>query len=269
MSNIRLDSLLFQRGLTESRERAKAIIMSGSVFIGGIRADKPGMQVDSEASVEVRSAPDFVSRGGHKLEKALKQFKISPADKACIDCGASTGGFTDCLLKYGAKLVYAVDVGYGQLAWSLRNDERVVLMERTNIRHVTADMFNTKPELAAVDVSFISLALVLPVVKSILTDDSEAICLIKPQFEAGREKVGKNGVVRDKATHVSVLRKSIQNAEESGFYVNGITFSPIRGPKGNIEYLSWLKSKGESRRFDLEGIVGTAHEEFEVQRNVQ
>ena len=183
---------------------------------------------------------EYVSRGGQKLEKALKYFDISPDDKVCIDCGASTGGFTDCLLKNGAKLVYAVDVGYGQLAWSLRTDERVITMERTNIRYVTPDMLEHKPELAVIDLSFISLALVLPVVRELMTERCEAICLIKPQFEAGKDKVGKKGVVREPEIHKEVLDQFISNAEKSNFYVQGITYSPVKGPKGNIEYLGWL-----------------------------
>jgi len=191
---------------------------------------------------ELPEGPEYVSRGGQKLEKALDFFKVTPKDKVCIDCGASTGGFTDCLLKKGAKLVYAIDVGYGQLAWSLRTDERVITMERTNIRYVTPDMLEVKPELAVIDVSFISLSLVLPVIKKLLTESNEVICLIKPQFEAGRGKVGKKGVVRDPVTHKEVLDSFIVNAENSGFKVRDITFSPVKGPKGNIEYLAKLES---------------------------
>jgi len=261
MRKTRLDVLLTERGLIESRERAKAVIMSGNVFVAGKRADKPGMQVSPGVLIEVRSIPEFVSRGGQKLEKALKTFGVSPDGKICIDCGASTGGFTDCLLKNGARLVYAVDVGYGQLAWSLRNDPRVITMERTNIRHVTADMFNIRPEIAVIDVSFISLSLVLPVVSGLLTGNGEALCLIKPQFEAGREKVGKKGVVRDPETHKSVLDAFIGCSTQSGFAVKGMTHSPVKGPEGNIEFLGWLSKQGISDCIDTSAIVAEAHNE--------
>jgi len=256
----RLDVLLAERGLAESRERAKAIIMSGSVYIAGNRAEKPGMQVACDVQIEVRDRPEYVSRGGQKLEKALKFFGVSPEGKVCIDCGASTGGFTDCLLKNGARLVYAVDVGYGQLAWSIRSDPRVVTMERTNIRYLTPDMLKLKPELAVVDVSFISLSLVLPVVLELLEASGEVLCLIKPQFEAGRENVGKKGVVRDPDTHKAVLDAFIHSAEESGFTVKGLTFSPVRGPEGNIEYLSRLSFSGDSETIDTGAVVTESHE---------
>jgi len=259
MSKSRLDVLLVERGLLDSRELAKAVIMSGNVFVAGSRAEKPGMQVGADALVEVRGAPGYVSRGGQKLEKALGFFDVSPEGKVCIDCGASTGGFTDCLLKKGARMVYAVDVGYGQLAWSIRSDPRVVTMERTNIRFVTAEMFEVLPELATVDVSFISLALVLPVVKGLLTGNGEALCLIKPQFEAGREKVGKKGVVRDRETHMEVLNAFVSYAGQSGFIVKGMTFSPVKGPEGNIEYLAWLGCLGEGGSVDIGGVVLEAH----------
>ena len=210
---------------------------------------------------------EYVSRGGQKLEKALDFFNISPKDKVCIDCGASTGGFTDCLLQRGAKLVYAIDVGYGQLAWTLRKDERVITMERTNIRYVTPDMLEIKPELAVVDLSFISLALVLPVINNLLALKSETICLIKPQFEAGKGKVGKKGVVRDPEVHKEVLDIFIQNAEKSGFDIKGITYSPVKGPKGNIEYLAWLIKKNTSEpangnNIDTKAIVSESHTEL-------
>ena len=231
---------------------------------------------------DVFNGLEFVSRGGQKLEKALTFFNISPQDKVCIDCGASTGGFTDCLLQKGARLVYAVDVGYGQLAWSLRNDKRVVVMERTNIRYVTADMIEEKPELAVVDLSFISLSLVLPVIHGLMksTEDEsdisklEAICLIKPQFEAGKGKVGKKGVVREPEIHVEVLEKFKENAEAAGFIVKDITYSPVKGPKGNIEYLGWLrkhdsKHGGEAAvtidaavNIDTKRIVSESHKEL-------
>ena len=259
VSKCRLDVLLVERGLAESRERAKAIIMSGSVFIGGTRADKPGMQVTYDAEIMIREGLAYVSRGGLKLEKGLKFFNVSPEGKVCIDCGASTGGFTDCLLKNGARLVYAVDVGYGQLAWSIRNDPRVVIMERTNIRNVTADMFDVRPELAVIDVSFISLALVLPVVHGLLTEDGEVLCLIKPQFEAGREHVGKKGVVRDRQTHMDVLREFLHNAQRSGFSIKGLTFSPVKGPEGNIEYLGLLGYSGTDEDIDIGAVVEESH----------
>jgi len=216
----------------------------------------------SNASPEPLTELEYVSRGGLKLEKALNYFNISPENKVCLDSGASTGGFTDCLLKRGAKLVYAIDVGYGQLAWSLRNDERVVTMERTNIRYVTPDMLGAKPELAVLDLSFISLGLVLPVIRELMVDKNEVICLIKPQFEAGKGKVGKKGVVRDKETHKEVLDTFIQNAEKSGFVIKDITYSPVKGPKGNIEYLGWLRSYGESIQIDTKKIVSESHAEL-------
>jgi 23S rRNA (cytidine1920-2'-O)/16S rRNA (cytidine1409-2'-O)-methyltransferase len=203
----------------------------------------------------------YVSRGGQKLEKALKHFAVSPEGKVCIDCGASTGGFTDCLLQNGARLVYAIDVGYGQLAWSLRNDSRVITMERTNIRYVTADMLGEKPELAVIDVSFISLALVLPVIRELSTENSEVICLIKPQFEAGRGKVGKKGVVRDPETHKEVLFAFKQNAAKSGYIIKNLTYSPLKGPKGNIEYLGKLATQGEEALIDIDLIVKESHNE--------
>jgi len=260
----RLDVLLVERGMIESRERAKAVIMSGNVFIGGNKAEKPGIQVGDDIEIEIRGRPDYVSRGGQKLEKALKFFGVMPAGKVCIDCGASTGGFTDCLLKNSAKLVYAVDVGYGQLAWSIRSDPRVVTMERTNIRFARPDMFKTEPELAVVDVSFISLALVLPVIRKLLTEDGEVLCLIKPQFEAGRESVGKKGVVRDPSIHRAVLETFISNATQSGFYVYGLTYSPVKGPEGKIEFLGWLGRRAASADIDSAAVVADAHSEFET-----
>ena len=259
MSKIRLDVLLHERELAGSRERARALIMSGKVFTNGSRAVKPGTLVDEGAEIEIRGAPEYVSRGGQKLEKALRHFGVSPEGKVCIDCGASTGGFTDCLLKNGALLVYAVDVGYGQLSWSLRNDPRVVVMERTNIRNMTPDMLEAKPVLAVIDVSFISLSLVLPVVRELLTGEGEALCLIKPQFEAGREKVGKKGVVRDPETHKEVLEAYLSYAAKSGFFIKGLTYSPLKGPEGNIEYLGWLRSQGDSEKIDIDAIVSESH----------
>lgn len=267
MNKVRLDILLVERGFCESRERARAVIMSGSVFVNGNRAEKPGIQVDSGTSLEVRGGHDYVSRGGLKLEKALRYFNVSPKDRICVDCGASTGGFTDCLLKNGARLVYAIDVGYGQLAWSIRSHARVVTMERTNIRYVTADMFEIKPELAVIDVSFISLALVLPVVRELLVEDGEVLCLIKPQFEAGRGNVGKKGVVRDANIHKAVLEMFIQNVRKSGFYIKGLTYSPLKGPEGNIEYLGWLRRHGDNTEIDIDGIVAQSHSDLAFQEH--
>ena len=265
MKKVRLDQLVFDRGLTESRERAKTSIMSGLVFVNGQRMDKPGMSFDENAVLELKGdAIPYVSRGGLKLEKALKIFEYDPKDLICIDCGASTGGFTDVLLQNGAKKVYAVDVGYGQLAWSLRCDERVVSMERTNIRYVTPDMLSDVPDLAVMDLSFISINLVLPVVGELIKDDAYVICLIKPQFEAGREKVGKKGVVREKSTHIEVVRTFLDFAPTVGFTPLGLGFSPIRGPEGNIEYLALLqKGKHEAPVIDPEAIVEASHSELE------
>lgn len=262
MGKTRLDLLLVERGMVHSRERARSAIMRGNVIVGSNKAMKPGMMVDSDALVEVRSLPEYVSRGGQKLEKALRSFEVPVDGKVCIDCGASTGGFTDCLLRHGARLVYAVDVGYGQLAWSIRTNPRVVTMERTNIRYITTEMFDEKPELATVDLSFISLALVLPVLRKLLTADGEVLCLVKPQFEAGREQVGKNGVVRDPATHKSVLDSFVRDAVESGFSVEGLTHSPVKGPKGNIEYLGKLRIRGNSGVIDTGAVVSEAHDEL-------
>jgi len=282
MAKIRLDQLLVQRGLAESRERAKAVIMSGEVFSDGKRADKPGQMYHEDAELEVRSSPlRYVSRGGLKLEKALSVFPVSVSDRVCIDCGASTGGFTDVLLQNGAKRVYAVDVGYGQLAWKLRQDERVVNLERCNLRYLTEQQVPEKTDLAVMDVSFISIRLLFPVVRQFLKPDGDFICLIKPQFEAGREQVGKKGVVRDPEVHLSVLETCIQSARQEGFRVLGLDYSPIRGPEGNIEFLCYLKpaesaeeaaapddSDGMSDKqgrsaaepqFDLVGLVRQAH----------
>ena len=242
MKKVRLDQRVFELGFTESRERAKTTVMSGIVFVNGQRADKPGMPVDPDADIEVRGvALPFVSRGGFKLDKALKVFPIDPAGKTCIDCGASTGGFTDVLLQHGAAKVYAVDVGYGQLAWQLRTDPRVVNLERMNARYLTREQIPEEIDFFSVDVSFISLKIILPAVRPLLKDDGKAVCLIKPQFEAGREKVGKKGVVRDKAVHEEVVQMICDFAVENGYSVQGLTFSPVKGPEGNIEYLVFLQ----------------------------
>ena len=262
MKKVRLDQLVYEQGHTESRERAKTTIMAGLVFVNGQRADKPGMAVSPDVQLEVRgSALPFVSRGGYKLDKALKVFPVDPAGKICLDCGASTGGFTDVLLQHGAKKVYSVDVGYGQLAWKLRTDERVVNLERTNLRYVTEEQIPEPIELAVMDVSFISIRLVIPAVHRLLLPDADYICLIKPQFEAGREEVGKKGVVRDSAVHEHVVREILDFAQAEGFSVFGLDYSPIKGPEGNIEYICHLRNcAGQSKEFDVAAVVKASHE---------
>ena len=265
MKGKRLDQRLFELGLAESRERAKATIMSGHVYVNGQRSDKPGASVDDEARIEVRGAAcPWVSRGGFKLDKALRAFGIDPAGSVCIDCGASTGGFTDVLLQNGAARVYAVDVGYGQLAWKLRTDERVVVMERTNARSLAPEMFPELMDLAVMDLSFISIRLILPAVHALLKPDGQCVCLIKPQFEAGRADVGKKGVVRDRAVHERVLREMSAFFPTAGYTLAGLDYSPIRGPEGNIEYLAWLK-KGLSDGVepDIAAIVAASHGELD------
>ena len=262
MKKQRLDQLVYELGYTESRERAKTTIMSGLVFVNGQRADKPGMAVDPAATIELHGeALPFVSRGGYKLDKALKVFPVDPAGKVCIDCGASTGGFTDVLLQHGAAKVYAVDVGYGQLAWKLRTDDRVVNLERTNLRYVDETLIPEPLDLAVMDVSFISVRLVLPAVKALLKPGADYICLIKPQFEAGREEVGKKGVVRDAKVHEQVVRGILAFAREIGFSVMGLDYSPIKGPEGNIEYICHLKNGVfEAPEPDVEAVVAASHE---------
>lgn len=262
MKKIRLDQLVFDLGLTESREKAKTTIMSGLVFVDGQRADKPGMQVAPDASVEVKgSGLPYVSRGGFKLEKALKVFPIEPTGKICMDCGASTGGFTDVLLKNGAARVYSIDVGYGQLAWSLRQDERVVNMERTNIRYISSEQVPEPIDIAVMDLSFISIKLVLPAVCALLKEGADIMCLIKPQFEAGREDVGKKGVVRDKAVHLSVIESVLQFAASAGLTVIGLDYSPIKGPEGNREYLCYMKKGSfDAPEIDARAVVEASHE---------
>lgn len=242
----RLDVLLVQRNLAPSREKAKALIMSGIVYVNGQKEDKAGASFPEEALVEVRgNTLRYVSRGGLKLEKAVAEFGVSPEEKICMDVGASTGGFTDCMLQNGAEKVYAVDVGHGQLDWKLRNDSRVICLEKTNIRYATREQVPDAPALASIDVSFISLSKVLPAVRRLMAPGGEVVALIKPQFEAGREKVGKHGVVRDPAVHREVISACVRYAEENGFSVHGLTYSPIRGPEGNIEYLYDLRMCGE------------------------
>lgn len=261
MKKVRLDQLVYEQGFTESRERAKTTIMSGLVFVNGQRVDKPGTAVNPTARIEVHGeALPFVSRGGFKLDKALKVFPVDPAGKVCIDCGASTGGFTDVLLQHGAAKVYAVDVGYGQLAWKLRTDERVVNLERCNLRYIEKEQISDPIDLAVMDVSFISIRLVLPAVKQLLKPGADYICLIKPQFEAGRDEVGKKGVVRDERVHERVVQEILDFAESIGFSVLGLDFSPIKGPEGNIEYICHLKN-GEYPRADIDvsAVVAASH----------
>ena len=243
---IRLDMLLVERGLASSREKAKAVIMAGDVFVNGQREDKAGTTFDPEKirTLEVRGAAlPYVSRGGLKLEKALKVFPLVLSEKTCMDIGASTGGFTDCMLQNGAKKVYAIDVGHGQLDWKLRSDGRVVCMERTNFRYLTKEDLPEQADFASCDVSFISLTKILLPAGNLLKDEGEMVCLIKPQFEAGREKVGKKGVVRDKAVHREVICKVMDFADDIGFRIAGLSFSPIKGPEGNIEYLLYLRKE--------------------------
>ena len=265
MKGKRLDQRLTELGLAESREKAKATIMSGLVYVNGQKSDKPGTPVSDDAKIEVRGAAcPWVSRGGFKLAKALEVFEINPAGYVCIDCGASTGGFTDVLLKNGAARVYAVDVGYGQLAWSLRTDARVTVMERTNARNLTPDMFPESMDMAVMDLSFISIRLILPAVHALLKPEGEVVCLIKPQFEAGRADVGKKGVVRDRAVHERVLNEMLEFFPTAGYTLTGLDYSPIRGPEGNIEYLAHLK-RGEHAGIspDIAAIVAASHGELD------
>ena len=261
----RLDVLLTERGLAESRQKAQAIIMAGQVFWQGKRMDKAGASVPEDAELEVRGGLKYVSRGGLKLEKAMETFDLPDLTGAvAIDAGASTGGFTDCMLQNGAAKVYAVDVGYGQLAWSLRSDPRVVCMERTNVRYLTGEDIPEPLDFGSVDMSFISLRLILPALRTLMKPEGELVCLIKPQFEAGKEKVGKKGVVRDRAVHREVLEQFLRHADECGFYVKDLTFSPIRGPEGNIEYLGHLTVREQPPyNGDLAALVEASHARLE------
>lgn len=262
----RLDILLVNRNLAASREKAKAIIMSGIVYVEGQKEDKAGSMFDESVAIEVRGATlKYVSRGGLKLEKAMTHFGVTLEGKVCMDVGSSTGGFTDCMLQNGAVKVYAVDVGHGQLDWKLRNDERVVCMEKTNIRYVTPENIADRIQFASIDVSFISLTKVLGPVKALLTEDGQIVCLIKPQFEAGREKVGKKGVVREKSTHLEVIEMVIAFAVSIGFEILNLEFSPIKGPEGNIEYLLHLQNRGEGQtcpeyQVNPQTVVEAAHQ---------
>ncbi len=262
---IRLDVYMNESGMCESREKARALIMEGKVFLDNQKCDKPGMQINPEKDKpEIRGdVLRYVSRGGLKLEKAMKEFPISLEGKITMDIGASTGGFTDCMLQNGAVKVYSIDVGYGQLAWKLRQDERVVNLERTNIRYVTEEQVPDKVDFASIDVSFISLKLVLPVAYKLLSEKGEVAALIKPQFEAGREQVGKKGVVKDINVHFQVCKNALGYARENGFYPCGIAFSPIKGPEGNIEYLMYLKKEKEDIEISDEEIwevINKSHE---------
>ena len=258
----RLDVLLVEQGYADSRAKAQAIIMSGQVYVDGQKADKPGMSFDETLPLEVRGATcPYVSRGGLKLEKALRAFGVDPTGYVCSDSGASTGGFTDCLLQQGASKVFAIDVGYGQLDWKIRSDPRVVVMERTNVRYVTPEQLGEPLDLSVVDVSFISLKIVLPVIKTFLKSTGQVLCLIKPQFEAGKEKVGKKGVVRDPQTHKEVLDSFVALANELEFKILGLTFSPVKGPEGNIEFLGHLTLDDKPGiQPDTALVVSQAHE---------
>lgn len=265
----RIDILLVDKGHFESRERAKKAIMAGLVFVDNQRCDKPGTEVKEDDNILVKGNPiPYVSRGGLKLEKAMKYFGVTLKDKVCMDIGASTGGFTDCMLQNGAIKVFSIDVGYGQLAWKLRQDERVVCMERTNIRHVTIEDTKEFADFASIDVSFISLKLVLPKAKELLTREGEVVALIKPQFEAGKGKVGKKGVVRDKNVHIEVIEMISTFAVDNGFAILNLDYSPIKGPEGNIEYLIHLRNNNDDFTFDKESFDKKIVEVVEESHNL-
>lgn len=258
----RLDVLLVEQGYADTRTKAQAVIMSGLVYVDGQKADKPGTSFEESVAIEVRNGGcPYVSRGGLKLEKALRDFGVKPEGYVCSDSGASTGGFTDCLLQQGARKVFAIDVGYGQLDWKIRSDPRVVVMERTNVRYVTPEQLGEPLDLSVIDVSFISLKIVLPVIKSFLKPEGQVLCLIKPQFEAGKEKVGKKGVVRDPETHKEVLDNFVSLTQELEFTILGLTFSPVKGPEGNIEFLAHLTLEEKPGILpDTAQVVADAHE---------
>lgn len=261
MAKKRVDLLLVERGLADTRQKAQALIMAGQVYSGERRCDKAGLTLEEGAALEVREGLRYVSRGGLKLEKAMGCFSIALRDKTAADIGASTGGFTDCMLQNGAKKVYAVDVGYGQLAWSIRNDPRVVCLERTNARYLTGEQIPEPLDFASIDVSFISLGLILPALRPLMASGGQVAALVKPQFEAGRDKVGKKGVVRDPAVHLEVLERFLDHAAQADFAVQGLDFSPIRGPEGNIEYLGFLKAgAGGGFDGDLRELVDRSHQ---------
>lgn len=263
----RLDVLLVEKGLAPSREKAKAIIMAGIVYVDGNKEDKAGTTFPVNAVIEIKGKTlPYVSRGGLKLEKAMQKFPITLSGKVCMDVGSSTGGFTDCMLQNGATKVYAIDVGHGQLAWKLRNDERVVCMEKTNIRYVVPEDIDELAAFSSIDVSFISLTKVLLPVKNLLTEDGQVVCLIKPQFEAGREKIGKKGVVRDRAVHEEVIRMVMDYASSIDFYPLALDFSPVKGPEGNIEYLLFLSKNKQDQEIvdassiDIKAVVTASHD---------
>ncbi len=262
---IRLDMAVFEQGLAESREKAKALIMAGQIFVNNEKFDKPGTTIKYTDKIELRgSTLKYVSRGGLKLEKAVENFNLDLSDKICADIGASTGGFTDCMLQNGAKKVYSIDVGYGQLAWKLRTDERVVNLERTNFRYVTKEQIPDYLDFCSVDVSFISLSIIVPVMRTLMSDGATAVCLIKPQFEAGRDKVGKKGVVRDLSVHIEVIEKIIDMVLKNNFSILNLDFSPIKGPEGNIEYLIHIKKTSNPENL----IEVTAKDIAELSHNV-
>lgn len=266
----RLDVLVTEAGYADSRSKAQAIIMSGLVYVNGQKADKPGVSYEETVELEVRGAVcPYVSRGGLKLEKALRDFGVDVSGFVCSDSGASTGGFTDCLLQQGAKKVFAIDVGYGQLDWKIRSDERVVVMERTNIRYVTPEDLGEALDLSVIDVSFIGLEIVLPTIKTLLKPSGQVLCLIKPQFEAGKENVGKKGVVRDPKIHKMVLDNFVSLVDSLGFKILGLTFSPVKGPEGNIEFLGHLTlSDVQGIRPDTASVVEQAHNTLDKGTNV-
>ena len=255
----RLDVLLVEKGLSESREKAKALIMAGNVYVNGQKCEKAGTSIDETAEIRIAEELRYVSRGGLKLEKTIKKYGLSLDGCICADIGASTGGFTDCMLQHGASKVYAVDVGYGQLAWSLRNDPRVVCLERTNARYLSEETIPDALDFFSMDVSFISVKLILPAVFALLRDGGEGVILIKPQFEAGKSKVGKNGVIRDRAVHLEVVSDVIHSLIDMGFGILALDFSPIKGPKGNIEFLAYVKKGSDSNNFDIQTVVDSAH----------
>lgn len=256
MSKERIDILLVEKNLVESREKGKRLIMEGIVFVDDKRIDKPGEKVDVDSSIVIKgNSIPYVSRGGLKLEKAIEYFKLDLKDKVALDIGASTGGFTDCMIKNGVKKVYAIDVGYGQIDWTLRQDKRVVLKERTNIRYVTKEDIGELADFASIDVSFISLKLVLPVAMELISDDGEIVSLVKPQFEAGREKVGKKGIIKDQRVHKEVLLDIYRFCLNTGLFVKDITYSPIKGGTGNIEYLFYLKKYSNSDKKNIEKLI--------------
>ena len=259
----RLDIILTKKNMFTSREKAKSSIMAGLIYVDGQRIDKPGPPVDFDSEITVKEdLCPYVSRGGLKLEKALKLFDFSLKDSVAVDIGASTGGFTDCMLQKGAKKVYAIDVGYGQLDWKLRNDDRVVNMEKVNVRYLDPESIDEKADFISIDVSFISLNLVFPVASKLLSEEGSLVCLVKPQFEAGRNQVGKKGIVRDSKVHREVIEKVIKYGENNGLYSHGLTYSPVTGTKGNIEYLLFMKKEPSCEVLNPEETVQSSHEEL-------